>query len=66
VHPDLFGWSSAQSRSRSTTSGSRQVLRTRERHAALVARGASRTMRSRHLAGHAVDLVALGGSEISW
>jgi hypothetical protein len=32
----------------------------------VVARGASRTMRSRHLAGHAVDLVALGGSEISW
>jgi len=41
-------------------------LRTRERHAALVAWGASRTMRSRHLAGHAVDLVALGGGEISW
>jgi peptidoglycan LD-endopeptidase CwlK len=33
-------------------------LRTRERQAALVARGASRTMNSRHLTGHAVDLVA--------
>jgi len=41
-------------------------LRTGERQAELVARGASRTMRSRHLAGHAVDLVAPGGSEISW
>ena len=41
-------------------------LRTRERQAELVARGASRTMNSRHLTGHAVDLVALGGGEVSW
>jgi hypothetical protein len=41
-------------------------LRTRERQAELVARGASRSMNSRHLTGHAVDLVALGGGEISW
>jgi peptidoglycan L-alanyl-D-glutamate endopeptidase CwlK len=40
--------------------------RTRERQAALVARGASRTINSRHLTGHAVDLVPLGGGEISW
>jgi len=32
-------------------------LRTRERQAALVARGASRTMNSGHLTGHAVDPV---------
>ena len=32
-------------------------LRTRERQAKLVAIGASRTMNSRHLTGHAVDLV---------
>jgi peptidoglycan L-alanyl-D-glutamate endopeptidase CwlK len=31
-------------------------LRTRERQVQLVARGASRTMHSRHLTGHAVDL----------
>jgi peptidoglycan L-alanyl-D-glutamate endopeptidase CwlK len=31
-------------------------LRTRERQAALVRAGASRTMNSRHLTGHAVDL----------
>lgn len=31
-------------------------LRSRERQAELVARGASRTMNSRHLTGHAVDL----------
>jgi hypothetical protein len=31
----------------------------------VVARGASQTMRSRHLTGHAVDLAALGDSGIS-
>jgi peptidoglycan LD-endopeptidase CwlK len=41
-------------------------LRTRERQAALVARSASRTMNSRHFTGHPVDLVAVGGGEISW
>jgi peptidoglycan L-alanyl-D-glutamate endopeptidase CwlK len=65
VHPDLFGWSSAQSRSHPRLP-IQEGLRTRERQVEVVARGASRTMRSRHLAGHAVDLVALGGSEISW
>ena len=41
-------------------------LRRRERQAELVARGASWTMHSRHLSGHAVDLVALDGGEVSW
>lgn len=35
-------------------------LRTRERQKQLVASGASRTMNSRHLTGHAVDLVPIG------
>jgi hypothetical protein len=39
-------------------------LRTREREAALVPRGTSRTMRSRHLTGHAVDPVTLQGGEV--
>jgi peptidoglycan L-alanyl-D-glutamate endopeptidase CwlK len=34
-------------------------LRTKERQRELVAKGASRTMKSRHLTGHAVDLVPL-------
>lgn len=41
-------------------------LRTRERQAALVAAGASQTMNSRHLTGHAVDLGAMVGSEVRW
>jgi peptidoglycan LD-endopeptidase CwlK len=43
----------------------RDGLRTRERQAALVARGASRTMNTPHLLGHAVDPVALDGGEVS-
>ena len=41
-------------------------LRTRERQAELVAKGASQTMASRHLTGHAVDLAPLVDGEVSW
>jgi peptidoglycan L-alanyl-D-glutamate endopeptidase CwlK len=40
--------------------------RTPERQAELVAKGASQTMNSRHLTGHAVDLVPLVDGEVSW
>ena len=35
--------------------------RTRQRQAALVRAGASRTMHSRHLTGHAIDVAAMRG-----
>lgn len=41
-------------------------LRTRERQKELVASGASKTMRSRHLTGHAVDLGAIVGGRLRW
>jgi len=41
-------------------------LRTKEKQEQLVKAGASKTMRSRHLTGHAVDLAAVIGSEIRW
>jgi len=41
-------------------------IRTKARQKALVASGASRTMNSRHLTGHAVDLGALVKGRISW
>lgn len=47
-------------------------LRARERQARLVASGASKTMNSRHLTGHAVDLAAMvdfdgdGKLEVRW
>lgn len=41
-------------------------LRTKERQAQLVKQGKSKTMHSRHLTGHAVDVVALVDNEVSW
>ena len=42
-------------------------LRTLDRQKELVKRGASRTLNSRHLTGHAVDLVPIGADgELSW
>jgi len=48
-----------------------EVLRTVARQRELVAKGASKTMRSRHLPGangksHAVDIAPLDGGQVSW
>lgn len=41
-------------------------LRTQSRQARLVAAGASQTMNSRHLTGHAVDVAALVAGKVRW
>ena len=41
-------------------------LRTAERQAALIKAGASRTQKSRHLTGHAVDVAALIDGQVRW
>jgi peptidoglycan L-alanyl-D-glutamate endopeptidase CwlK len=41
-------------------------LRTVERQKELVKQGASKTMNSRHLTGHAVDLAPMINGKISW
>lgn len=41
-------------------------LRTVERQKQLKAAGATTTLNSRHLTGHAVDLIALVGGEVRW
>lgn len=41
-------------------------MRTLERQKKLVASGASKTMKSRHLTGHAVDIAPAPGGEASW
>jgi len=41
-------------------------LRSRERQVQLVAAGASKTLNSRHITGHAVDLAALVGGSVRW
>ena len=46
--------------------GVTEGLRTEERQKELVAKGASQTMKSKHLTGNAVDLVAYLGSHVSW
>lgn len=46
--------------------GVTQGLRTEEEQRELVAKGASKTMKSKHLTGDAVDLAAYIGSRLSW
>jgi peptidoglycan LD-endopeptidase CwlK len=41
-------------------------LRSKERQIELVKAGASKTMTSRHLTGHAVDLAVKVGNEVRW
>ncbi len=41
-------------------------LRTPERQAVLMRAGASRTKRSRHLTGHAVDVAAMVDGQVRW
>lgn len=41
-------------------------MRTPERQASLVKAGASRTLKSRHLTGHAVDVAALVDGQLRW
>lgn len=41
-------------------------VRTKARQAALVRAGASRTMASRHLTGHAVDVAAMVEGQVRW
>jgi len=46
--------------------GVTQGLRTLEQQKSLLKSGATQTMNSKHLTGHAVDLVAYIGSDVSW
>lgn len=46
--------------------GVTEGLRSLERQKELVAKGASQTLKSKHIEGKAVDLVAYLGSRISW
>lgn len=41
-------------------------LRTKERQAQLVKAGASRTMNSRHITGHAIDFAVLVDGQVRW
>jgi peptidoglycan LD-endopeptidase CwlK len=66
VHPDLVRVVRRALELTSVDFAVTEGLRTKERQAELVAKGASQTMNSRHLTGHAVDLAAVVGGEIRW
>lgn len=66
VHPDLVRVVKAALPLSTVDFGVTEGLRDVDRQRELVNAGASTTMNSRHLTGHAVDLVAYLGPRISW
>jgi peptidoglycan L-alanyl-D-glutamate endopeptidase CwlK len=66
VHPDLVAVVEAAILISPVDFMITEGLRTRQRQAELVKAGASRTLNSRHLSGHAVDICALVGGKIRW
>lgn len=66
VHPDLVAVVKLAIQKTEIDFNVLEGLRTKERQVQLVASGASRTMNSRHLTGHAVDLAALLNGKVEW
>ena len=66
VHPDLVRVVKMAIELTEVDFGVTEGLRTIEKQREYVARGASKTMNSRHLTGHAVDLVAYVGADVRW
>lgn len=66
VHPALVGVIEAAIRTTPVDFMITEGMRTRERQAALVKAGASRTLNSRHLTGHAVDIAAMVDGKVRW
>lgn len=66
VHPDLVSVVELAITLTPVDFGVLEGLRSKGRQQALYVAGASRTMNSRHLTGHAVDLGAYVGNRLSW
>jgi len=66
VHPDLVRVVKRALQLSKIDFAVTEGVRTVERQAELVVGGASRTMNSRHLTGHAVDLAPIIGGQIRW
>lgn len=66
VHPDLVRVVQRAIQITPVDFGVLEGLRTVERQRELLNAGASSTMKSRHLTGHAVDLGAFVGSDLRW
>lgn len=66
VHPDLVKVVELAIKKTSVDFIVTEGLRTKERQKQLVAAGASKTMNSRHITGHAVDLAAIVDDTVRW
>lgn len=66
VHEDLIRVMERAIEMSATDFAITEGVRTLDWQKALVASGASTTMKSRHLTGHAVDVVAFVGKEVRW
>lgn len=66
VHPDLVSVVHLAAKLSPTPFIITEGLRTRARQTQLVAQGASKTMKSRHLTGHAIDFVPVVGGQVTW
>jgi peptidoglycan LD-endopeptidase CwlK len=66
VHPDLVKVVMLAIELTEVDFGVTEGVRTIEKQREYFAKGASKTMNSRHLTGHAVDLVAYIGAEVRW
>ena len=66
VHPDLVKVVQEAIKITEVDFGVVEGLRTIEKQREYVQKGASKTMNSRHLTGHAVDLAAYIGGEVRW
>lgn len=66
IHPDLVAVMELAIARTSIDFTVLEGLRTVDRQRQLVANGASKTMNSRHLTGHAIDIAPLLDGEVSW
>ena len=66
VHPDLVRIITEASKRSDLDFRVTEGLRTLARQQDLLAAGATRTLKSRHLTGHAVDLAAEVGGQVRW
>ena len=66
VHPDLARVTRRAAELSEIPFVVTEGLRTLKRQRELVAAGASRTLRSRHLTGHAIDFAPLIAGEVTW
>ncbi len=66
VHPDLIAVAEKAIATTPVDFLVTEGLRPPARQAALVKAGASRTLKSRHLTGHAIDIAALVDGKVRW